>query len=151
MRVTLHTDYSLRVLMYVATKGDRLSTIAEIADAYGISKNHLMKVVYELGQRGYLETVRGKNGGLRLMRKPAHINVGKVVKETGDEMAVVGCMTEKNYCRLENVCILRRAFSKAAQAFLAVLNEYTLEDLVKPRGALTDLLKIDAGAPSARS
>jgi Rrf2 family nitric oxide-sensitive transcriptional repressor len=149
MRVTLHTDYSLRVLMYVATKGDQLSTIAEIADAYGISKNHLMKVVYQLGLRGYLETVRGKNGGLRLMRKPAQINVGKVVRETDDEMAVVGCMTEKNYCRVENVCILRRAFSKATQAFLSVLDEYTLEDLIKPRGALAGFLGIDSAVPSA--
>jgi Rrf2 family transcriptional regulator, nitric oxide-sensitive transcriptional repressor len=146
MRVTLHTDYALRVLMYVATKGDKLSTIAEIAAAYGISKNHMMKVVHYLGKRGYLETVRGHGGGLRLLRKPAQINVGKVVRETEEELDVIGCLGEKGYCRVERVCVLRHAFSEAAQAFIQVLDGYTLEDLIKPQTSLASLLGIDAAA-----
>jgi Rrf2 family transcriptional regulator, nitric oxide-sensitive transcriptional repressor len=144
MRVTLQTDYSLRVLMYAATKGERLSRIDEIAESFGISKNHLMKVVYELGKRGYLKTIRGRNGGIRLMRKPSQINIGTVVRETEKDLSMLGCLAgEAGFCCVEQVCVLRRAFRDAAQAFIAVLDRYTVEDLIKPKASLAKLLQID--------
>jgi Rrf2 family nitric oxide-sensitive transcriptional repressor len=142
MRVTLQTDYSLRVLMYVATKGDELSNIQDIAKSFDASKNHVMKVVFELGKRGYLETVRGRKGGIRLMRKPDQINVGAVVREAEPDLAIVGCLAEDGYCSVQKVCVLRRAFREATQAFTAVLDTYTLEDLIKPRSSLAKLLQI---------
>lgn len=146
MRVTLNTDYSLRVLMYVATKasGDAaaLSTIQEIADAFAISRAHLMKVVHQLGVRGYVETVRGKNGGLRLLRAAGQIRIGQVVRDTEEELAVLGCLDDPGYCAISRACIMRRAFSEATAAFLTVLDGYTLEDLVKPRAVLSSMLGI---------
>ena len=94
MRLTLWTDYALRTLIYVGAKGGRLSTIAEIAESFDISKTHLMKVVNRLGQQGYIETVRGKGGGIRLARSPAEIRVGAVVRETEEDLAVMGCLAE---------------------------------------------------------
>ena len=146
MRVTLHTDYALRVLLFVATKGEQLSTIAEIADAFRISRNHLMKVVHRLAKAGYLETVRGKNGGLRLKCDAGKINVGDVVREIEDTLAVLGCLTDESYCAIDRACILKRAFRDASNAFLSVLDGYTLEDLVRPRLALANLLQIPARA-----
>lgn len=144
MRVTLNTDYSLRVLMFVATKAgadaSALSTIQEIADAFDISRAHLMKVVHQLGLRGYVETVRGKNGGLRLMRPPGEIRIGAVVRDTEEELAVLGCIDDPGYCVIARACTLRRAFGEATNAFLAVLDGYTLADLVKPRAVLASLL-----------
>lgn len=142
MRLTLHTDYSFRVLMYACIKGDELSTITEIAERFQISRSHLMKVVNELGQLGYLETVRGKNGGFRLMRKPSQINVGAVVRDTEEELSVVGCLQGSGYCRIEAACVLRRALQEATTAFLAVLDKYTLEDLIRPGKSLAKLLDI---------
>jgi len=146
MRVTLQTDYALRVLLFAATKGERLATIAEIADAFRISRNHLMKVVHRLAKAGYLETVRGKNGGIRLKRDAREINVGDVVREIEDTLAVLGCLSDENYCVIDRACILKRAFRDASSAFLAVLDGYTLADLVKPRLALANILQIPARA-----
>jgi Rrf2 family nitric oxide-sensitive transcriptional repressor len=92
MRLTLHTDYALRVLMFAAAKGNAMSTIAEIVERFDISRGHVMKVVHRLGQKGYLETIRGKKGGMRLARKPAQINVGAVVRDMEEELAVLGCL-----------------------------------------------------------
>lgn len=142
MRVTLQTDYALRVLLFVATKDGRLATIAEIADAFGISRNHLMKVVHRLAKAGYLETVRGKNGGIRLRRGAREINVGGVVRETEDTLAVLDCLADDTSCAIDRACILKHAFRDASAAFLAVLDGYTLEDLIKPRLALATLLRI---------
>ena len=140
MRLTLNTDFSLRVLMHVGICGDRLTTINDIAQSFGISKAHLMKVVNDLSQKGYLETVRGRNGGIRLMREPRHINVGRVVRDTENQLAVLGCLERKGYCPIERVCVLRSALRDATQAFLAVLDAYTLADLIKPQRALSSLL-----------
>jgi Rrf2 family transcriptional regulator, nitric oxide-sensitive transcriptional repressor len=100
----------------------------------------LMKVVNYLGQRGYLDTVRGRNGGIRLMREPRHINIGQVVRDTEDQLDVIGCLESKGYCPIQRVCVLRGALRDATEAFLAVLDTYTLADLIKPHKALSSLL-----------
>lgn len=140
MHLTLHTDFALRVLIHVGINDGHLSTIKDIADGFGISKNHLMKVVNDLGRRGYLKTVRGRNGGIRLMRQPRDINIGKVVRETDDELDVLGCFSGSGYRRIERVCVLRCAVRDAVEAFLAVLDRYTLADLIAPHQALSRLL-----------
>jgi Rrf2 family transcriptional regulator, nitric oxide-sensitive transcriptional repressor len=139
MRLTLNTDFSLRVLIHVGLCRDKLTTIEEIAKSFDISKNHLMKVVNDLGQNGYLETVRGRSGGIRLMREPRHINIGQVVRDT-EQLGVVGCLERRGYCPIERACVLRSALQDATQAFLAVLDTYTLADFIKPRQALSSLL-----------
>jgi Rrf2 family transcriptional regulator, nitric oxide-sensitive transcriptional repressor len=144
MRLTLHTDYALRVLMYVGVKGEVLSTIPEIVDHFDVSRGHVMKVVHHLGVLGYLETIRGKHGGIRLARKPAQINVGAVVRDMEEELGVLGCLqSSKGYCRIEERCVLRSALRDATNAFLATLDRYTLADLIKPRRALARLLALD--------
>ncbi|MDE2184614.1 MAG: Rrf2 family transcriptional regulator [Alphaproteobacteria bacterium] len=144
MRLTLHTDYALRVLIFAGVRGDELSTIGEIVKHFNISKGHLMKVVHGLGQKRYLETVRGKNGGVCLARNPSQINVGAVVRDMEEELGVVGCLQgEQDFCRIEDCCILRSALRDATNAFLAVLDLYTIEDLLKPRRSLARLLGID--------
>jgi Rrf2 family transcriptional regulator, nitric oxide-sensitive transcriptional repressor len=140
MRLALHTDFALRVLIHVGINEGRLSTISDIAGSFGISKNHLMKVVNDLGRRGYLETVRGRNGGIRLMRQPRDINIGEIVREIEDDLDVIGCLGSAGYCRIERVCVLRCAVRDAVDAFLAVLARYTLADLIAPQQALARLL-----------
>jgi len=151
MRLTSFTDYSLRVLMYVGVKGEGLATIDEIASRYGISRNHLMKVVLRLGQLGYLKTVRGKGGGLRLAQPPEAINLGAVVRATEDDLGLVECLQKPERgsgagpaggCRIAPACVLRGVLGEALDAFLAVLDRYTLADLIRPRAPLADLLGI---------
>ena len=140
MRLTVYSDYSLRVLMYVAAKPDGLSTIREIADAYGISRNHLMKVVFELGRYGLLENLRGRSGGIRLARPADKIRIGEVVRFTESENALVECFGPGNACAITTACRLKGALNQALEAFLAVLDRYTLQDLVRgnrPLAALT--------------
>lgn len=154
MRLTVYTDFSLRVLMFLALKGDRLATIAEIAKAYGISKNHLMKVAHQLGLAGYVETVRGKGGGMRLARRPEKIVIGEVVRRTEPDMALVPCFApddEGGFCVILPNCALRGALAKARAAFLAALDGYTLADLARPRAPLRKLLAFDRNEkPAAR-
>lgn len=140
MRLALHTDFALRVLIQVGINDGRLTTINEIAGSFGISKNHLMKIVHDLGQKGYLDTIRGRNGGMRLMRTPAEINIGRVVRDIEGDFDVLGCLGGSGYCRIERVCVLRCAVRDATAAFLAVLDGYTLADLIKPHKALASLL-----------
>ena len=136
MHLTLWTDYALRTLIYVGAKGEQLSTIAEIAESFDISKSHLMKVVNKLGQQGYIDTVRGKGGGVRLRRPPAEIRVGTVVRETEEDLAVMGCLAASGFCRIEGCCVLRRALRQATVAFLSTLDGYTLADLLAPGAVL---------------
>ena len=148
MRLTVYTDYALRVLMYVAVRPEPLPTIGQIADAYQISRNHLMKVVYELGQAGYLETVRGKNGGLRLARKPQEIGLGRLVRETEPDMALVPCFDPiRAQCAITPACRLRGALAEARAAFLAVLDGYTGGDLVGNGASLQALLGLAPAEP----
>lgn len=147
MRLTVYTDFSLRMLMYLALKDDGLATISEIAQRYGISKNHLMKVAHQLGVAGYVETVRGRSGGLRLAKPMEEIGLGEVVRHTEPDMTLVPCFSEAaEPCRIAPCCGLRGALSRASDAFFDVLNEYTLADLVKPRAPLRNLLAIETPA-----
>ena len=142
MRLTLSTDYALRLLMLVGLEPDRLVTIEEVADRFDISKNHLMKLAYQLGQAEYLETVRGRNGGLRLGKAPDQIVV-EVVRTMEPDFAVVECENPTGFCRIAPCCILRSAMREAVQAFLEKLDQYTLEDLLRPKSKLRRLLGVD--------
>ena len=143
MQVTRFSDYSLRVLIYLAADPDRMATIEDISRGYDISKAHLMKVVHQLGLRGYLETVRGRGGGLRLARRPEEIRIGDVVRSTEENMALVECFDPaSSECVIQSVCRLRPVLNEALAAFLDVLDRYTLADLVaRRRKPLTRLLE----------
>lgn len=130
MRITRYTDYSLRVLLFVALKDKQISTIGEIADAYGISKNHLRKVVHELSVKGYLAASRGKYGGMYLKGKPEDINIGALVRDLEQDLEIVECFGDGKSCVLTPACDLKHAFHQALQAFFACLDRYTLADLL---------------------
>ena len=131
MRLTAYTDYSLRTLMFLALKRDQLATIQQIADAHGIAKNHLTKVVHQLGMLGYVTTIRGRKGGLRLAREPSGINVGEVVRHTENDFYMASCFDpEAGSCLYADGCALQGALGRASAAFLAVLDALTLEQML---------------------
>jgi Rrf2 family transcriptional regulator, nitric oxide-sensitive transcriptional repressor len=142
MRLTTFTDYSLRVLIYLGTHSDQQTAVGEIALAYGISKNHLMKVILFLADEGYVLTARGKGGGVRLRLDPERIRIGDIVRKSEADSVLVECYSpETSECRIERSCLLRGAFQKAVQAFYAVLDTYTLADLVTNHTILESLLR----------
>ncbi len=146
MKLTLYTDYSLRMLMYLALDPDQTSTIQEVADRFNVSKNHLMKVAYELGQAGYVETVRGRNGGLRLSRPAAKIKLGELVRECEGDFTMVECFdAEHNQCVLTPACKLKNVLKEALDAYFQSLNRYTLADLLQPKTSLVKLLGLTSG------
>ena len=139
MRLTVYTDYALRLLMYLALKKDGLATIAEIAATYDISRHHLMKVAYALGVAGYVVSVRGRGGGLRLAGPVEAIIIGEVVRKTEPDMALVACLKpDDTSC----VGVLQGAMKLASAAFLETLDGYTLGDLIQPSAKLRALLTI---------
>jgi Rrf2 family nitric oxide-sensitive transcriptional repressor len=142
MRLTMYTDFSLRVLIYLGTKErNELSTIQSISEAYSISKNHLMKVTHELGKLGYIETVRGRGGGIRLAMEPTAINIGQVVRKTEDDFHLVECFDcSTNSCVITPACSLKGALQLALKAYLNVLDEYTLADFLHQKSQLANLL-----------
>lgn len=142
MKLTHYTDYALRVLMYLGVRGEGLATITEISERYGISRNHVMKVVFDLGRLDYVETVRGRHGGVRLRRAPDEINVGELVRHMESNLALVECLGDHNSCCLTPVCVLRGAVEEALEAFLGVLDRYTLADLIEPRDRLAGQLRL---------
>jgi Rrf2 family nitric oxide-sensitive transcriptional repressor len=143
VRLTVYTDFSLRLLMYLAVKEDGLATIAEVAESYGISRNHLMKVAHQLGLAGYVATVRGKNGGLRLARPAETIILGDVVRRTEPDLALVPCFHPVDApCAIWPKCVLREAMQNALDAFLETLDGYTLADLARPASQLRALLSM---------
>ncbi|WP_346795928.1 Rrf2 family transcriptional regulator [Halomonas sp. Bachu 37] len=145
MHLTRFTDYSIRVLIYLAVKGEERSTINEIADAFDISRNHLMKVVQELSREGYVTAIRGKNGGLLLTRDPATIALGELVRQTEPDMALVECYRDENACVITPACQLQPILNDALRAFLGVLDRYTLTDVLDERHSqLARLLRIPA-------
>lgn len=150
MRLTLHTDYALRVLIGVAIADGKLITINDIAESFDISKQHLMKVVNDLSRKGYLDTVRGRGGGVRLGREPRDINIGQVVRDTEERLCVIGCLERGGYCPIQRVCVLRGVLRDATEAFLNVLDGYTLADLIRPQRALSSSLLLDQLAAPAQ-
>ena len=143
MRLTSFSDYAFRVLIYVGSAPGGRATIADIAGAYRISPEHLRKVVHHLSQQGYLETLRGKGGGMRLARAPKAINVADVLLATEEDFALAECFTPgKGGCRIAPACVLRQALGEARAAFFAALARYTLADLLAPRPALSRLMAL---------
>ncbi len=131
MQLSLFTDYSLRVLIFLGAHPDRLCTISETAAAYRISGNHLMKVVNRLAADGYIETVRGKGGGMRLSRAPKMINLGDVVRHMEERFDIVECFNEKYQdCPLFPACTLRSVLADAHRNFMATLDRHTLQDVL---------------------
>ena len=130
MRLTNFSDYALRVLMYAAAQGDRLITIEETANLYGISRNHLMKVANQLTRAGYLKAVRGRSGGLALAKRPNRIKLGDVLRATEPDFALVECFTLDNRCLITRRCRLRGVLKEALAAFIGTLDRYTLADLM---------------------
>ena len=134
MQLSLHADYSLRVLLYLGTHPDQVVTTRDISDAYGISKHHLVRVAQTLGEHGYVELIPGRSGGLRLAMDPAAIRLGDVVRRTEPHLRLVECFdAATNTCPITDQCGLRHQLHKAVEAFVASLNEQTLGDLLSAR------------------
>ncbi|MEX6505320.1 Rrf2 family transcriptional regulator [Jiella sp. M17.18] len=127
MRLTRYTDYALRVLIYLSARPERLCSIAEIAEAYGISHNHLTKVVHELGRAGYVTTLRGRAGGIRLAKPADAIRLGEIVRATEDGFDLADCRN----CVIAPACGMTSVLGEAVAAFLSVLDRYTFADLPK--------------------
>ncbi|MDQ4420635.1 Rrf2 family transcriptional regulator [Sphingobium sp. DEHP117] len=132
MQLTRHTDFALRVLLYLAKNADQHCAISAIAAHYGISHNHLMKVVHQLGKKGFVTAVRGRYGGIKLAREPGDINIGEVVLAMESDLSIAACGT----CRIGGDCGLQGLFGQALSAFLDVLRRYSLADIAARTGAL---------------
>ncbi len=144
MRLTTFSDYTLRVLMFLALNPDRLVTVPEIAAAYGISENHLVKVVHQLSRSGTVEAVRGKGGGLRLAHDPKDIRLGQIVRASEGTAPIVECLSDDpTHCRIAPACRLAAILVRAFEALFATLDEYTLADLVRTPRKLEALLAGD--------
>ncbi len=148
MHLTLHADYSLRVLLYLAARPERLVSTQEVSEAYGISKNHLVRVVQALGKHGYIEVRPGRSGGITLARAPSEISLAQVFQVTEPDFHLVECFDrETNTCPIAPACGLKGVLFEAREAFLAVLDKYTLADLTKrSRKDLTDFFLPQAAA-----
>lgn len=145
MKLSGFTDYSLRVLIYLATHPERRTTISEIATSFDISENHLIKVVHFLGKRGWVTTVRGKGGGLTLALPPEQVNVGRVVRDTEGAAVPAECFNaDGGRCVIGPCCRLKGVLAEAVDAFHAVLDRYTLADLARNRRSLAAVLNLRA-------
>ena len=139
MRLSRHTDYALRVLLHLAARPERLASIGEIARIYAISENHLMKVVHLLGRSGFVRTVRGRGGGIALAVPAEEIVIGRVVRSTETSLDLADCLD----CVIAPACGLTGVLAEAMQAFLAVLDRYTLADVSRKRSGLAKLLGLE--------
>lgn len=147
MRLTVYTDYSLRMLMYLAVNREDVSTIADIAGAFGIAKNHLTKVAHQLGRAGLVATSRGKGGGLRLARPAEEIGLGEIIRLCEPDLALVPCFAPVcGSCAVLDACGLRGALYQAQAAFMATLDRFTLAELTSRKDALRGLLGLAAVA-----
>jgi Rrf2 family nitric oxide-sensitive transcriptional repressor len=146
MHLTAFSDYTLRTLMYLALRPNTLCTIDEIANAYGISVNHLTKVVHQAAQAGEIATVRGQHGGSRLARAPETIIIGAVVRRAEPDLDIAPCFGSGTACAIQPACVLQGALGDALAAFFAVLDRTTLADLVRPQRQLSALLRLDPAA-----
>jgi Rrf2 family nitric oxide-sensitive transcriptional repressor len=143
MKLSAYSDYAIRVLMQTALHSPQRLTVAEVALTFGISRHHLVKVVHDLGCSGYLATQRGIGGGFTLARAPEHIRLGDIVRLGEDSETVIDCLDGENHlCRLLPVCRLKGVLDEAAAAFFAVMDRYTLADLVKQQSKMRDVLGI---------
>ena len=136
MQLTRYSDYALRTLIYLGLNRRRRCTIREVADAYDISENHLMKLVHQLGREGFVRTIRGKNGGVELAMPAHEIGVGAVFRAMEGNFNLVECFADTSACPIAGPCVLSRVLDEALQAFLEVLDRHTLEDLLAPSHAL---------------
>jgi Rrf2 family transcriptional regulator, nitric oxide-sensitive transcriptional repressor len=142
MYLTRQADYTMRLLIHLAVQGDRVSTIQEIAANYGISRNHLMNVAHRATQAGYVEGVRGRTGGLRLAKKAKEINVGQVLRAAEDWVMVECFEPASNGCPIARGCGLRLVLQEALEAYFAVLDRYSLDDVVRRKALLVQLLDL---------
>jgi Rrf2 family transcriptional regulator, nitric oxide-sensitive transcriptional repressor len=147
MQLTQYSDYAFRTLIYLAISGEN-ATITEIAEHYQISRNHLVKVVHNLGKLGYIITTRGRQGGLRLAMPPEQINIGEVVRKTESNFNLVECFDrENNQCIITPACKLMGILGEAFHAFTDVLDQYTLADMASNRDDLRDCLSLPTRLP----
>lgn len=148
MRLAEYTDYALRVLMYCANRPHQLVTISELADYHGVSRNHLMKIVTDLGRQGVLETTRGRGGGLRLLKDPAELRIGDVVRASETDFRLVECFDSRtNRCTLDATCRLKGVFSGALRAYFEELDAFTVADLIEPVPGTAANTVVTATAP----
>lgn len=146
MRLTKQTNYAFRILMYCAANPSRLSRVADIAKSYGVSEPFLFKILQPLNEGGLIETMRGRNGGLRLARDASEISLLEVVRLTEDSFSMAECFeNDASVCPLVDSCRLSAALREALNAFFAVLAKYSIDDLARPRGDIGNLLGIDFG------
>ena len=147
MRMTQHTDYALRMLIYLATRPDGACTVNEVAETYRLSRNHLLKVALRLRRLGVIATARGRSGGIRMALRPDEINLGALIRRTEDDYSLVECLQDSGgVCAISPACLLKGVFAEALDAYLKVFDRYTLADVVRNRAGLRPLLGIDAEA-----
>lgn len=147
MRLTLHTDYALRLLIYIAARPDAMCAVNEVAHAYQLSHNHLVKVAQKLRDIGLVETSRGRAGGIRLAQPISKINLGALVRATEQDFSIADCMQARGQsCAISPACRLKGMFHEALAAFLSVLDRYTLADVMQNRASLGPLLGIETAA-----
>lgn len=140
MRLTTFSDYSMRVMIYLSLQRDSLATIADIAKAYSISENHLTKVVHHLAKQGYIDTIRGKGGGMRLAKDPQQVNLGAVLRDTEGGSSLLACVDGEGDCCIMPACKLIRILRESQEALYAVLDKYTLADLLIDQAPLKRIL-----------
>ena len=144
MQLTLHTDYALRVLIYLAQNNNELATITEITNFYKISRNHLVKVVHHLSKEKFIHTTRGKHGGMRLARRPELISIGAVVRRMEPNFDFVECFDTRNSpCTVTPVCALKEVLYQAGNEFLGVLDKYTVADAIQQNEHTIQIFSLD--------
>lgn len=142
MQLSAYSDYSFRVLMHAAVHAPRRVTVDEVAAGFGISRHHLVKIVHELGQRGYLATHRGIGGGFTLGQPAARIRLGDIVRLGEERESMIDCSDKQDcLCRISSACVLKDVLEEAAAAFFAVMDRHTLEDLVKQPARIRALME----------
>jgi len=145
MKLTFHADYAIRVLLYLRVAPERRGTVSKIAKAHNVSRHHLDKVVQRMVGAGFVRTVRGRGGGVRLERDPNSITVGAVIRAMEDDLAIVECLGHARFCRVAGVCGGRNVFAEALDAYFAVLDRATLEDIASNQDGLRGALQLIRG------
>ena len=146
MRLTQFTDYSLRVLIYLALRPNERTTIDQLTNAYDVSRHHLRSVVHHLAKLGYIVSTQGKGGGVALALKPEEVTIREIVENTENDFYIVECFNpDDNACPIEPLCVLKQALSKASKNFLQTLEGYTIEYLIKNTYTSGQVLNVDGG------